>query len=340
MTEYVALETREAIKNAVRIWAKKFRVDAKAFPFRGNKAHWDSLNDTWGFFNDPDGIEPVHAYWNAFGRMLSSGSRSILVEINPPRKGINLNVQGLIAVAPDGSRWVLHQGRLHPGKIRISEDMFDAVSRHKRVRVKFTTGQTVDYHLVANIDASPAILQSQLSEFVALCDVVRRRYVDGRPQVAEVFKKEGLFPETPGKYDRGPQAGMVVIKKHADVWRALTSALVLRGIPHSNGRVARWGPDILTNTAIPVLFEIKSGGGASELQRAVGQLLLYEKLLGANHKKVLVMPEQELPQHPVINEAIQSLGIFILPYAGERSGVEFNKAKLSSYLSDKGFKVK
>jgi hypothetical protein len=290
---FSAEEGTRAIRDAVRTWFDKFSIGAEQFSFRGLKAYWHPEISAWGAFNDPTGSQGLPNYWNPFGRIPRS---NMVVEINPPRGGINTNVQGVIATNSQGQRWILHQGRLHPSKLRINEEMFDRVINRDRVNVTFSDGRKVGFHTVANIDAEPSELQAQIASFVSECETTRQYYLVG-PAVTKALNSiaaiEGLFPEAGGSYEVGPQEVKTIVKKHPDVWHRLSQELVAKGIACSNGRVKRWGPDLLTLSKRPILFEIKSGDSASELQRAVGQLLLYEKLLNAPHLKVLVYPQSE-----------------------------------------------
>jgi hypothetical protein len=290
---FTAEEGRGAIRDAVRMWAEKFSVGAERFSFRSLNAYWHPEIGVWGAFNDPTGSRGLPSYWNPFGRVPRS---SMVVEINPPRQGINTNVQGIVARNSSGQRWLLHQGRLHPSRFRISEEMFDVATHGNRVNVKLSDGRNVRCHAVGNIDAEPAALQVQIASFVSQCETVRQHYLvgaDATKGLASIAAAEGLFPETLGKYEVGPQDAKTIIKKHPDVWHRLLDELVSKGIPCSNGRVTRWGPDLRTLSRRPMLFEIKSNDSAAELQRAVGQLLLYEELLNTPHLKVLVYPKSE-----------------------------------------------
>jgi hypothetical protein len=328
---FSAEEGRGAIKDAVRVWFDKFSLGAERFSFRGLNAYWHAGIGVWGAFNDPTGSQGLPNYWNPFGRIPRS---NMVVEINPPPRGINTNVQGVIATNSQGERWILHQGRLHPSKLRITEEMFDVVIKRNRIDVIFSDGGKLSCHTVANIDAQPSVLQAQIASFVSECESVRQYYL-ASPGVAQALASvvaiEGLFPETRGSYEVGAQEAKTVVKKHPDVWHRLSEELVAKGISCANGRVGRWGPDLLTLSKRPILFEIKSGESASELQRAVGQLLLYEKLLNTPHLKVLVYPQSEKSAGGLAT-ALKKLDIHVLPYSRNGRVIRFELSFLAGFI--------
>lgn len=321
------MEDRGSIRTAVRLWCDKFSDGAEQFTYHGLDAFWHASLGVWGAFNDPTGSRQLLSYWNPFGKIPGAAT----VEINPPHQGINTNVQGVVARAPDGQRWILHQGRLHPAKRRISEEEFDAVLNRTRTDVGFSNGNVVRYHAVANIDADASAFRSQISVFVSQCEAVRQYYLGGSKaakKLSSIAAIEGLFPEAPGQYEIGPQEAKSILKKHPDVWHKLHKALEAKGIACANGRVERWGPDLRTLSKRPLLFEIKSTESASEVQRAVGQLLLYEKLLGAPHLKVLVYPQGEKSTNS-LREALAKLHIHVLSYSRIGRAIRFEPVTLA-----------
>ncbi|WP_369720154.1 hypothetical protein AB8Z38_23500 [Bradyrhizobium sp. LLZ17] len=219
----------------------------------------------------------------------------MIVEINPPHGARIKAMQGVIATAPDGSRWILHGGRMSILRAHISEDQFDRSSSMKRVDVRFSDGSIAKYLPVANIDTSFRMLQDQMWAFVAECRRVRVHYSLGAAAAKQdqaVLNAEKSFPEPVGSYHVGPQAARKVKRQHGPVWHALVALLDGLNVRHSNSRVGRWGPDLRTIGNTPILFEIKVTPDASDIQRGIGQLFLYEKLLGRSHRKILVLPRR------------------------------------------------
>jgi hypothetical protein len=67
------------------------------------------------------------------------------------------------------------------------------------------------------------------------------------------------------------------------------------------------------------------------LQRAVGQLLLYEKLLDASHLKVLVYPQSEKSTDR-LKTALAKLDIHVLPYSQNGRTVRFEVTSLARFI--------
>jgi hypothetical protein len=159
----------------------------------------------------------------------------------------------------------------------------------------FSDGITRQYHPVANIDQSAAALQDSLAAFVGRCNQVRIYYTE-RPEEAKIEKlveeAEVSSPESTTPYVRSAQSAKIIERKHGKLWEALAAFLDARNIPHTNARVGRWGPDLRTKKSPLALFQIKVEGKASDIQRGLGQLMLYEKMMKKPYDKILLLPDR------------------------------------------------
>jgi hypothetical protein len=176
-------------------------------------------------------------------------------------------------------------------------------------------------------------LSARLASFVAECRRIRILYSLGakvaqQEAAVEAAEQQGS-PELIGSYKVSGQSSKIAFRRHGEVWHALVKALDDIGATHTNSRVGRWGPDLRTVGDNPVLFEIKVTNIASELQRAVGQLMLYEKLLKSTHCKVLVLPET---LEPGLASAVQGLGLRVLPFTRKGKTIDFGKGKVRHVL--------
>jgi hypothetical protein len=327
---YTALEALSDITKAVADWKAKFRQGAHVIKGMGGDILWQPRVGTWGFF---EGRRRLENHWNPFGRLPHQFRKNMIVEINPPAFGVNTNVQGVVATSAKGERWVLHQGRLHPPGIRITEEMFDAVTRRRRVAVLFSDNRLREYHLVANIDGPAFALQDEIASFVSECATIRTHYVFGAQAADEeraIEAAEGpSSPEQTGSYEMGGRGTTTAVRKHGEVWHALVREMDRRGIRHSNGRVGRFGPDLRTFGTRPVLFEIKSENDASDVQQGVGQLQIYEKLLTTVYIKVLVLPG---PLTPALAKAEHGLRLRAITYRRVGGRVRFTSKDLTDVM--------
>lgn len=76
--------------------------------------------------------------------------------------------QGVLAKDDRGHRWLLHQGRLHPRGMRITEDKFDAVVTARRVKVRCADGTVAGCHPVTDLDQPADQEQSDVAAFIDL----------------------------------------------------------------------------------------------------------------------------------------------------------------------------
>ncbi|RVU20118.1 hypothetical protein [Methylobacterium oryzihabitans] len=336
---YAAIEKKSDVCAAMKEWQRKFEEGSDRLPGMQGSIDWHPSLKLWGSFGGWRKGNGAFRYWNAFGMERPNFRQNIIVEINPPDQGSNKIMQGVLALDARQSRWILHKGRLSiPGK-GISENEFDLAVSSRRVPVRFSDGTVVECHPVAEIDNSPSAVQRQVAEFVAKCLIVRSFYQFGEKiheQALNVEDAERSVPELTGFYEIGPQAGRQVERKHGEVWRALVEELDRRNIKHTNGRVGRWGPDLRTIEVDPILFEIKVAISAHDLQCAVGQLLLYEGLLGKSYRKVMVVPWDSGLENSSYIRQIRDLDIMILPYRTRKMGVYFPEKEMLHELLRSG----
>ena len=219
-----------------------------------------------------------------------------------------------------------------PGQI-ITTDQFAEVTRLSACTVTYSEYEPIECYPVANIDATPEKVQEQIASFVRECQRIRLYYQFGE-DVAEreagILQAEAGSPELTGTYHVGPRGPQEIERRHGKVWRALTGALDNLDRRHTNQRVGGWGPDLITcDDNTPVLFEIKVSITAANLQTAVGQLFLYEQLLGVSYRKVLVIPEQ-LSQPLAL--AVENIGLKVLTFEFRNNGVHIDHERLEHLI--------
>jgi hypothetical protein len=165
--------------------------------------------------------------------------------------------------------------------MRITEDKFDAVATARRVKVRYADGTVTACHPVTNLDQSADQMQHDVAAFDGLCARIRVHYQLGaaaREMLDRVNAAEASSsPERQGAYSLPPLPARTAERRHADIWHALVKELDALDIKHANSRFGRYGPDLLAQSpGAPLLFEIKADATASDIERALGQLQLYE----------------------------------------------------------------
>lgn len=328
-----AIEKRKSVRRAVNDLHQKFRRHSQNLSGLRDTTYWHPSLGLWGHFRVWERRDGSDRYWNAFGTVPHLPRQNIIVEINPPPNARYRNMQGVLARAQDGTRWLFHKGRMSiPGRI-ITEEDFAAVTNLSSCTVTYSDHQSTECYPVANIDAKPRTLQKQIASFVRECQRIRLRYQFGK-HVAErerrILEAEAGSPELTDSYRVGPRDAQKIQRRHGKVWHALTKAVNSVGRKHTNQRVGGWGPDLVTcDDKTPVLFEIKVRITAADLQTAVGQLFLYEQLLDHPYRKVLVIPEQ-LSQP--IASAVQNLDIDVLTFQVRNNAVRIDQVTLKRLI--------
>lgn len=319
----------------MKVFARKFSEGGLEITGLPGGAIWHERLLIWGHFSATEHRAPPERYWNLFGQQPSRLKDNMVVEINPAKEGINPNRQGIVAIDKSGDRWLFHQGRLHPGRVRVTENMFDEVAKSPRFEVSYSDGRIVACHPITNLDGTAQSVQNDVAKFVDLCARVRFRFTAGAADaelLARVSSAEGSEgPELRGSYDLPEQAARIAQRRHGEVYHALAAALKRMQIPHSRARFGRWGPDLFVNSTRGwFLFELKADCRASDIQQALGQLQLYEFLGRRKFTKVMVLPSDPPAD---IGRALKAFKITVLRFGYHGRKVEIDDVELKRIMA-------
>lgn len=341
MTEIlIAVERSKDVRDARKQWQKLFQLGATVIgSMSGQPILWHENRRIWGMFGATLGRAGIARDWNPYGQKPYGFRSNIIVEINPPPSGIDPNLQGIFAVDKKGVRWVLHQGRMSvPGR-RVTEDDFIQATGLRPVDVRFSDGLREKYHKIAPIDAPAPVLQAGIAAFVAECSKARLAKTVAPSTLAGVTRaldwEHQLRPEVVGNFEISARESIKGHHKHGQVWRALSAELARRRVAHSNDRVGQYGPDIFTYEGKRVLFEIKSNACSHDVFEGVGQLQIYEKLLGdrflaSNYFKALVLPRG---MRVTMEKPLNLIGIALVSYERRGRVIVFDKKALDKVLT-------
>ncbi|WP_210358345.1 hypothetical protein [Sphingomonas beigongshangi] len=328
-----AIEDRGGSARALALFKRSFAEGAEPISSGDTTVLWQADIGSWAIFGETGGKNDETRPWNGFGHRPMNFHQNLVVEINQPRVGKDTNLQSVFATAPDGRRWVLHQGRMSVSGIRIREADFILASGLVPVTVRFSDGEERAYHPVACLDAPGVEVRAGIDRFVRTCALVRDKARFPRKlaeAVDEAHRLEAsLLPEVGGSYETAPRASVIAQRRHADVWRALSKSLEERKIKHSNARILRFGPDLFTVAQPYVLFEIKTRVEPRDVFEGLGQLAVYEKLLKMPFRKVLLVPEGI---GPGLLEPLARLNVIHMEYRRRGRKVVLDEAALSRIL--------
>jgi len=330
-----ALEKRADIRAQLSAWRKAFGAGAQSIgTMRGESVLWHEALGIWGMFGKTGSKGGSLRAWNAFGQKPNSFRSNIVVEINMPSEGINQNLQAVFARDAQERMWLLHQGRMSVAGSRVTEADFTTATGLKPVKVRFSDDTVGAYHKVADLSVSAAEIQGSVAAFIAQCARARMvKLANGAPvgDLANVVSWErGLSPETSGTFVIASRGTGIGRRVHGEIWRVLAAELQKRKVLHSNDRVSQYGPDLFTYGDGPkVLFEIKSRCGAQDIFAGIGQLQIYDQLLGGSYRKVLVVPEGigRALRGPVV-----SLGIETIEFRHKGTAIALNQTALDRCL--------
>ncbi|MBA8888701.1 hypothetical protein FHW12_002934 [Dokdonella fugitiva] len=321
----VAIENKAECSALFRKWRDNFA--SLATPIGDHTLWIDALGISAQFWDSHRKGQPI--FWNIFSNTPVRFKQNMIVEVNPPRSGINPQNQGVFAQDEDGCRYVLHRGRLYPAGARIASTDFLASATVDICDVSFSDGSSAACALVCPLDLDPKACVEALAQFVGDCANARElagaQGKELRVPLQRVADMEKLSPELRGNFFIPPQEAKIGRRRHADVSAALKTSLESVGIKHANARMGRYGPDMYTyGMSRDVLFEIKTEYDAASVQQAVGQLLIYEQLAGRKMRKVIAMPSAPAK---ALMAVLDVLDIEVLAF-GSSSKPKFNRAAL------------
>lgn len=338
-----AIEAQSGIASATSRWLRSFKEGAVAIgTLSGRDVWWHESLGIWGSFR-LQGDNSTHQ-WNGFGQVPNSFRKNLVVEINPPYRGKNTNVQGVVATDSNQKSWILHQGRMSIPKRRITQLDFAQSTALKPDLVRFSDGSLRPYYRVACLDSPAAQVQADMAYFLAECAKARfaGSQIVNKDSVASILAaiaaaqdwEHGFNPEATGDYEIPATESRRGGRFHATVANALSMELKRRGVLHSNDRFAQFGPDLFTGGERTLLFEIKTDCAPPYIYEGIGQLSIYNWILCKHFGKerfrqVLVIPNN---LQPMLAPPLADLSIDLLTFERSGKSVIFNKQQLDLLL--------
>jgi hypothetical protein len=331
---YTAVESPRETIDALASWRRSFAKGAKRLAWGSKTVLWHEPLGVWGYFGETVRTDGSTREWNVFGEVPHVFKENMVVEINPPRSGANLNLQGVFATDGRGRRWLLHQGRMSVPEKRIKQSDFAALTGLTPVPVRFSNGRFRDFHPVACLAGTPERLQRDIADFVRTCARARAQFI-APPRLAKAIKNlpalvHSLRPEKGGTYKTAAKGPSSAKRRHASVWEELVAELGRRDIECFNTRIKGYGPDLFTLEKPLVLFEIKTTPNPADIFAAVGQLHIYEVLLEETFRKVLVVPQG---MSRTFAPALIGLNLGMIEYRWKAAKVVLDTNSLDACLS-------
>lgn len=252
---------------------------------------------------------------------LDPSGRTWAVQINEPAITGGFNSPSAIAVDEAGARYLLRQGRLHANARRatlVHGDDFARMTGLRPVTVDGVPGEKRDWYVVAALDEPAQAIRRRTALFVERCWAV---FVPrGATGISFPFNPSASKAEIGGSYSipaKDPLDEKLVLRRHGEVWLALTSILSARNIEYWKGMVSGFEIDLeIKIPGNPLLIEIKTSVTTSDIYTALGQLQIYRRLFPhlVDHHPVLLIPDGLRAD---LVEAIEGCGVSVHTYSLE-----------------------
>ncbi len=296
----VLLTNSEALKKAWDHWVAVITAEAEPV---GKNRWWHAGLKLHAQTRLKDG----HVHAVALSR--EEGVERWTVELKPLDRPGNANLLTAIGQDEVGRLWLLRQGWLHPhtpSAPHIKDEDFRTGTGLTPVPVIVGAGPTDrEWYRVCPLDGSPAQMLAATTLFVARCDLARRQQ-DPQPRSDDELRKIQTLlaaDETMGfllRQARPAEGERLIWKKHAEVFSALKTCLGGVGLALDKMRPAPgYEVDGVIPLDEPILVEIKTAVTAADIYTAVGQLMIYRRLICPkdSHRLVLVLPKR--PSEPL-----------------------------------------
>lgn len=267
----------------------------------------------WCAFGDGEDAA-IPRTWNAFG-VYDDARRTqmITVEVNIPTKSNSASVAGFFARDPaTGAVYLMHDGGVGGGKAGVGQAAFLAWSRSELLEVERAERGPREGILIGRVDSRD--LASRLWRYVQLVrtfkDAVKDGLLDGEAIRRQLAEWEDYRREGSGRRKGRRRAEIDYISYHGDVVDLLKI---------ERERSLAMGERILNSPLIDLyvrsgkamteLYEVKTSVGRQSIYTGIGQLLAHSHKGDPGIRKILVLPEGELPDG--LEDCVTALGIVV-----------------------------
>jgi len=252
-------------------------------------------------------------WWNCFGFGRPSAHEQIVVEINPPTKGINKRCAGIFLQDPTKRFYLAHSGKVGGGRTGVGKTGFYDAYIGEWQQVRFPDGSTGEYVVLGALN-SPRLGVSIKDFMLQVQQYKSGSFRQSAPKSGRSFNPE--FFGTRKRYTISDEVeakcthGVVINTLKAEVDRKVKPDAIFNDkrdlVVEKNGTL--------------LLFEAKTLANTSSLYQAVGQLMMHAHSNSPRSKMIVVLPEQ-----PTVatRKVLRILGIEVLCYEFTQAGIDF-----------------
>ena len=318
------LTSREEIESANDFLAERLKAGAErvgkvTLGYRGGRReatiYWHPDVDIWFCFEREE-----NRSWNAFGmgNPAETGSKSIIVEINSPYEGINRKVAAAFGIDLEGTRYLLHRGKVGGGRKGIGKERF--LETYSGLLVPVQDGDKVS-ELIAIGALDDTRILGEVAHFVRAVARFKEGAVEAKIEFAGSFSPEFSCEKVYSTRDQ-----IVAQCNHGVVVNTLER--ILRKLGYRTGNDQYRDLVVLdTKGRIRVLIEVKGGSDTTSIYQAVGQLFMHAT--DDKERLVAVLPE---PISLRYRDRFRALGILLVTYTWDNQEPEFKDIELRNDL--------
>ena len=257
--------------------------------------------------------ETVPRHWNGFGiEERKGGHQIIVVEINPPLRGIDRRVSGAFGKDDSQDRYyLLHRGGVGGGKKGIGKESFRSWYRGAWIKLYDENEKYDEVILVGPLGTGELI--GPLRTFVHEVADYKREISEGKNSRMPGIPSEALdfTPEPYGKRKGRRKSAFYYESYHGAVVNALAVCVESQITKGSVFNTKQIDLGIEISGKLMEIYEVKSSADLQSVYTAVGQLIFHSGG-DSSIRKILVLPNKDLSKH--LCSKLSELGVETLGY--------------------------
>lgn len=322
----VPLTNRAELRDAFVSFANQLKRNAKPLKryvgWQGgggyHTLYWRRKENIWTLL-EPKEIE--NRYWCCFGigQPPEQGSQSIICEINPPIKGVDRRLAGIVLKDDSGSLYLAHSGKVGGGRKGIGKNSFLAYWRGENVAdVVWPDGGIRSAIVIGRFGGKR--LPVQIARFVHEVAKFKKQALTQSSSISTPQTRSKFSPEFSGTRKGYEIRGRIEAScDHGFIIDELVKELSKRKLRYANDR-HRDLFVLAKNSRVRCLFEVKTDNSSTNTYQGIGQALYHTALHTPKPSPILVMPG--IPNKRT-EKVLSRLGIELVSYTWNGSRPKF-----------------
>jgi hypothetical protein len=201
----VPLTNRAEVREAFVRLSSQLKRNSKSFKryvgWQGGGGHytlnWRSHENFWSLLEP---LEIENRYWCCFGigKPAKHGSQSIICEINPPIKGVDRRIAGIVLKDDSDVLYLAHSGKIGGGRKGIGKQCFLAYWQGENIEeVTWPDGKTTNAIVIGRLGGKR--LPIQIGRFVHEVAQFKKFATTSPTVIRKILTSSKFSPEFSGK---------------------------------------------------------------------------------------------------------------------------------------------